>query len=1085
MRLLTDTNRRSLIVRALLVALASLCASAALTAVSAQAFRGHKLSFAFASEGSGPGQLKKPSGIAVNEATGQVYVLDQGNQRVEVFSGAGTFERAFTGADTPSKGFAFPEENEEEGALVSGVAVDNTCAIRKLTEATTPKCREFDPSNGDVYVTDPGHAVVDKFNGEGKYLNQLQKASGGEAFPFETQSHVAEGLNGVAVATDGKVAIYYSLHSVGDVAVFTDNGLNEKGEANTVISTVELEKEWFGGHFVAPLPGVIVNADGDLDLRFRRNATRRTVIELYSSLGKNVGSAFCAEGVDGLGLDPLSNELFVSQAGQVQACGPNGNLAEVFGAGDLTLARGVAVRDEAGGLTSVYVVDAATGEVEVFGPEPPGPPTVEGELYSNVTGDSAMLQAEVNPRGAGTEYSFEYGRCVSLTECASAGYEASAPVPAGFAGSDFEVHDVSDNVQGLPAGAVYHFRVVVRNEKDAAGTVVYGSERVFTTEAAGIAMLPDGREWELVSPPDKHGALIEAINERGVAQAAASGDAMTYVAYAPTEADPEGYSLLTQVVSRRTSSGWSSLDVETPFQVAPGPAITAVDYRFFSEDLSIGALQPLGAFDQGLSGEASEQTSYLRSTYVNGNVNDPCVPSTMGCYRPLVSGCPAEGEECAAAVREHANVPAGTVFGEEGACPQQDQVQCGPEFLDATPDAKHVVLSAKAALGAPATANGLYEWSEGSLKLVSLLPAGEGGGPAPDAALGYTNAIVRHAISNDGSRIVFSEQNATGHLYVRGTVKETGSDATVRLDVVQPGATGSGEARPVFQLASADGSRVFFTEGRRLTEDSGVSEGLPDLYECVIVETEGELACRLSDLTPQRAGQAAGVQGAVLGASEDASYVYLVATGVLAENTNGSGEAAVAGADNLYVLHDTGTGWTTMFIARLSSEDAPDWSRNQPENLEQLTARVSPDGRRVVFMSNRSLTGADNVDAVSGKRDEEVYQYDASEPFSRTNPTCVSCTPTGVRPSGAEYRTLGAGHGGFSLVGGNGGWEPSAWLAANVPGWTPYGGGRSLYQSRYLADTGRVFFNSRDALVPRDVNGTWDVYEYEPPGVGG
>ncbi|MGH2881078.1 MAG: hypothetical protein ACRDK4_15900, partial [Solirubrobacteraceae bacterium] len=38
---------------------------------------------------------------------------------------------------------------------------------------------------------------------------------------------------------------------------------------------------------------------------------------------------------------------------------------------------------------------------------------------------------------------------------------------------------------------------------------------------------------------------------------------------------------------------------------------------------------------------------------------------------------------------------------------------------------------------------------------------------------------------------------------------------------------------------------------------------------------------------------------------------------------------------------------------------------------------------------------------------------------------------------------------------------------------------------RYLADTGRVFFNSRDALVPRDVNGTWDVYEYEPPGVGG
>jgi hypothetical protein len=29
-----------------------------------------------------------------------------------------------------------------------------------------------------------------------------------------------------------------------------------------------------------------------------------------------------------------------------------------------------------------------------------------------------------------------------------------------------------------------------------------------------------------------------------------------------------------------------------------------------------------------------------------------------------------------------------------------------------------------------------------------------------------------------------------------------------------------------------------------------------------------------------------------------------------------------------------------------------------------------------------------------------------------------------------------------------------------------------------------LFFNSHEALVPQDVNGTWDVYEYEPPGVG-
>jgi len=38
------------------------------------------------------------------------------------------------------------------------------------------------------------------------------------------------------------------------------------------------------------------------------------------------------------------------------------------------------------------------------------------------------------------------------------------------------------------------------------------------------------------------------------------------------------------------------------------------------------------------------------------------------------------------------------------------------------------------------------------------------------------------------------------------------------------------------------------------------------------------------------------------------------------------------------------------------------------------------------------------------------------------------------------------------------------------------------YQPRYLSNEGRLFFDSNDALVPKDVNQTWDVYEYEPAG---
>ena len=73
------------------------------------------------------------------------------------------------------------------------------------------------------------------------------------------------------------------------------------------------------------------------------------------------------------------------------------------------------------------------------------------------------------------------------------------------------------------------------------------------------------------------------------------------------------------------------------------------------------------------------------------------------------------------------------------------------------------------------------------------------------------------------------------------------------------------------------------------------------------------------------------------------------------------------------------------------------------------------------------------------------------------------------------------------LAGGGGEeiWEHTSWLAANIPAWSAYTQSSALYQSRYLSDSGRLFFDSRDGLVPKDVNGQEDVYEYEPEGVPG
>ena len=138
-------------------------------------------------------------------------------------------------------------------------------------------------------------------------------------------------------------------------------------------------------------------------------------------------------------------------------------------------------------------------------------------------------------------------------------------------------------------------------------------------------------------------------------------------------------------------------------------------------------------------------------------------------------------------------------------------------------------------------------------------------------------------------------------------------------------------------------------------------------------------------------------------------------------------------------------------------------------------------------MSDRSLTGYDNANANGGQADEEVYLYDAES----NRLLCASCNPGGEpdhfqAPEGV-FDTEHAGEGVGLLVDRPETWS-NRWLAGSIPGWgfssftsgLPY----ALYQPRYLSDSGRLFFDSPDALVPADQNGKEDVYQYEPQGVG-
>jgi len=415
----------------------------------------------------------------------------------------------------------------------------------------------------------------------------------------------------------------------------------------------------------------------------------------------------------------------------------------------------------------------------------------------------------------------------------------------------------------------------------------------------------------------------------------------------------------------------------------------------------------------------------------------------------------------------------------------------GVEAWGATPNLGHVVF--KSFKAEP----GLYEWggAETPLELVSELPGGTHVAPEEANLAGPGRGGARHAISNDGSLVFWTTQ---GHLYAR----DTKTRETLQLDAVEPGASGTGQKKALFDAASADGSKVFFTDEQRLTVDSNAVTGSPDLYVFETAVAGGHLSGTLTDLTPEAgANVVGGAAGAgVLGTSEDGSYIYFVANGALAGTgakqghcSQGVGSRPPGITCNLFMLHYNGTEWTApKLIAALSFEDLPDWG-GEASDLGLATARVSPNGRFVAFMSSRSLTGYNNEDVTSkapGERlDEEVYLYDANSGLLH----CASCNPTGARPEGifdtGDSHPGATGEGIGLVVDRPEIWSITRvtedhWLAGSVPGWDRLSVGDSVYQSRYLSNSGRLFFNSTDHLVPAATGSREKVYQYEPSGVG-
>ncbi len=406
--------------------------------------------------------FSNPNGIAVDEATGDVYVADIGTDTVYKFDANGNpldfaalDSNALNGVATPGGSFSFPSLYGTPAAI----AVDNS---------SSPS----DPSAGDLYVMDGGHGVIDKFSPEGTYLSQIDG--------FSPSTGSAEGeLLGLGVDGSGTVHVDLSTGLDGankllieefDGAAVNHLIARQKWHSEDEAPTLGVPENDEG-----PAHGFAVSATGD-DYPIYEPSCSCTLKwgQKLSALGRvDSGEA----GDVAVAVDPATGHLYADDQSSVAewdtgAMNRNsvnetsvGTLVARFGSLELSGTSGEGGIAVDGATGDVYVSNPANGKVYVFASDAPA--VTVGEP-ADVTEEAASLSGTIDPRGGAIrECKFEYG----LTDEFGNGpynHIVSCKQTPGEIGAGSSPVAVSAQLEGLVHGELYHFRLVATNT-DGAG----------------------------------------------------------------------------------------------------------------------------------------------------------------------------------------------------------------------------------------------------------------------------------------------------------------------------------------------------------------------------------------------------------------------------------------------------------------------------------------------------------------------------------------------------------------------------------------------------------------------------------------
>jgi hypothetical protein len=355
-----------------------------------------------------------------------------------------------------------------EVAKSAHVAIDNSCSLHKpvLTELTFPSCKEFDPSNGSVYVShgEPASggslpAGVEKF--------EVNAANEPIPTPFTAS---AEYIAGDQIIGTTQGPFQSAEPTPGAIAVDSHGNIYAIGETKNNVETLAVYEYEPGGKLVRAFtsketPGVAGSREeGGWGGQPKGLSFDPVTEHLLVSIHHVKVEGALVKGESAIDeFEVASGKYF----GQITATNPKEAGAHLHDPKEMTI-------DSLGDL---YVVDNTAGSLESeavhvvdeYGPPGPNTPSVKLGEASERTPASAMLSGSVNPDGQPLrECHFEY---VSEEAFKSGGFstaETAECEPTASAISqepNLEAYyPVKATLIGLSSGTTYRYRLVATTE---------------------------------------------------------------------------------------------------------------------------------------------------------------------------------------------------------------------------------------------------------------------------------------------------------------------------------------------------------------------------------------------------------------------------------------------------------------------------------------------------------------------------------------------------------------------------------------------------------------------------------------------